>query len=106
MHFSRTSKGWYGVGLESWVPSIFWCNMRYMEILETLEFSRRDRLLAENGTFCIRNDDFRQGGKTPPGPPLETLGFLLKRRIFDFCGYTRINATKLVFYEKRVATEK
>ena len=72
-----------------------------MEILETLEFSRRDRLLAENGTFLHKKRRFSPGGKTP----LETLGFLLKRRIFDFCGYTRINATKLVFYEKRVATE-
>ena len=39
------------VGLESWGPSIFCLKWLTLEILNTLEFVSRDRLLAESATF-------------------------------------------------------
>ena len=51
MHFSRASMGQCVVGLESWGPSIFCLKWSTWEILNTLEFVNRDRLLAESATF-------------------------------------------------------
>ena len=71
---------WGGIGVVGAI--IFWCNMRYMEILETLEFSRRDRLLAENGTFLHKKRRFSPGGEDPPWTPPGDFRFSFKTENF------------------------